>query len=165
MLQPGQPAPLLPASDTRGFHLVIFLRHVGCPFAENTIRSYRQWAAQHPQVQVTAISHGTQEATERWLTAIGGAGPIQVLIDEPRGLYRQWGLQPSGFWHFAGPRSLAGVARLWFSGIFNRPASGTRWQRAGLFLLDQNRRIVWVHVPGSAEGFAWPPASLLIEGD
>lgn len=164
-LQPGQPAPALPARPTGAWHLVIFLRHVGCPFAENTVRSFRSWAGSHPQVQITAISHGTPQATERWLQAIGGAGPIQVLIDEPRALYKRWGLHPSGVWHFAGPCSLAGVVRLWFRGIHNRRASGTRWQRAGVFLINPQCRIAWVHVPESAEAFDWPPTSVLCAVD
>lgn len=153
--------PPEPNHTTKPFHLVVFLRHVGCPFAEHTVRFYRQWAASHAQVHVTAISHGSPQATERWLRAMGGAGSLDIRIDQDRTLYRQWGLHPSGLWHFAGPRSLAGVVRLWFKGIFNRPASGTRWQRAGVFLLNQERQVVWAHVPESAEGFACPPETLL----
>lgn len=49
-----------------------------------------------------------------------------------------------------------GVMRLWFKGIRNRMATGTRWQRAGVFLVREGR-VVWCHVPGSAQEFELPP--------
>ena len=150
--QIGAPAPECLAGHD---FLVAFLRHVGCPFAENTIRQLRQWHAQNPQTAVVVVSHGSTAVTEDWLARIGGIGTLRFVNDEPRTHYGRWGLGYTSAWHFMGPRSLSGVMRLWPEGIFNRTASGTRWQSAGMFLVREGR-IVWRHIPVSAEEFQLP---------
>jgi hypothetical protein len=161
LIKPGEtarPTMLPPAAEhTR---LIAFIRHVGCPFAENTVRQYRIWAEQHPDVAVFIVSHGSASATSAWIDAIGGAGRLRPIIDTQRELHAQWGVGLSKLWHFAGPRSLSGVAALWFKGIRNRSASGTRWQRAAVFLV-QGDLVVWSHVPASAQAFLLPPERLL----
>jgi hypothetical protein len=137
------------------WRLVAFLRHVGCPFAEHTVLRLREWAQQHPEVAVFIVSHGDEASTHAWLSEIGGLGCAQLVVDTPRQLYGRWGMGYSSLWHFAGPRSLLGVVKLWRHGIRNRSASGTRWQRAATFLLDADR-VVWVHRPASAQVLALP---------
>ncbi|MEY4766090.1 MAG: hypothetical protein RI907_2763 [Pseudomonadota bacterium] len=144
--EPTGPEPL---------QLVAFLRHVGCPFAEHTVKRLRHWAEAHPEVGVTVVSHGDADVTQHWLQAIGGLGALRLVIDTDRQTHARWGLGESGLWHFAGPASLRGVVRLWARGIRNRDASGTRWQRAGVFLIEHGR-VQWLHVPRSAEGFRLP---------
>lgn len=154
-----QPDELGACTGPRHVRLIAFLRHVGCPFAEHAVKRLRSWARTHPEVIVTVVSHGDNDATQRWLRGLGGLGALQLVTDPTRQLHARWGLGESGLWHFAGPRSLAGVAALWPQGIRNRDATGTRWQRAGLFLVA-NGVITWVHVPRSAEGWACPPDHL-----
>lgn len=147
----GQRAPTdLPLHSPRRWVLVAFLRHVGCPFAEHTVQALRAWALRHPEAAVLIVSHGDAASTQAWLQHIGGAGQAQVLCDPERRLHGQWGVGYSNLWHFAGPASLLGVVRLWPQGIYNRSASGTRWQRAATFLLDQGQ-VVWRHLPASAQ--------------
>ncbi len=136
--------------------LVAFLRHVGCPFAEHTVKQLREWSAQHPDVAVFIVSHGDAHTTWSWLDRIGGLGRARLVLDEHRRLYGHWGVGYSDLWHFAGPASLMGVIRLWPRGIYNRNAAGTRWQRSATFLVD-NGKVVWRHVPRSAQELKLPP--------
>ena len=163
-VQVGQRVPSSPdLAATTPWRLVAFVRHVGCPFAEHTVKVLRVWAEAHPDVTVFVVSHGDPASTHAWLDAIGGAGRIRLVIDPTRGLHGQWGVGYARLWHFAGPRSLLGVMRLWTQGIHNRSASGTRWQRAATFLIGGDR-VVWRHQPSSAEGFSLPPDTLLSKG-
>jgi hypothetical protein len=157
MPQVGQAAPSTPAlASAHPWRLVAFIRHGGCPFAEHTVKRLRAWAAAHPQVAVAVVSHGAQAPTQQWLAHIGGAEGLQWVHCPQRATHAQWGVGYSGLWHFAGPRSLAGVVALWRQGMRNRTATGTRWQRAAMFLV-QGGTVVWRHVPESAEAFTLPP--------
>ena len=61
----GRPAPPLPgASPALGRpRVVAFLRHVGCPFAELTMKTLDAASGRHPEVQFLAVSQGTPAAT------------------------------------------------------------------------------------------------------
>lgn len=135
--------------------LLVFIRHVGCPFAERDLKALRRWGAVNPDLPIYVVSHGHSQAMQAWLSAIGGDDGLNVIIDESRSLYRAWGISVSDVWHFLGWRSLLGVVRLWFKGIRNRRASGTRWQKAGTFLV-QNGSITWCFSPRTANEFCLP---------
>lgn len=152
----GEPVSFLPALEAVATkQLVAFIRHVGCPFAERDVRALRCWAVANSKVSVYLVSHGSEVATMQWLRSIGGAGDLEVVIDESRELYGAWGLGYSNVLHFMGRRSLLGVMSLWFSGIHNRSASGTRWQQAGAFLI-KNGHVVWRYIPATADEFLLP---------
>lgn len=160
----GQTVPQSSAlAASERLRVVAFIRHVGCPFAENTVKQLRLWAEQHPHVAVFIVSHGNASQSTEWINTLGGLGRLRLLIDTQRELHAQWGVGFSNFWHFAGPSSLLGVAALLFKGIRNRNAAGTRWQRAALFLLN-GECVLWSHVPRSAQEFELPPAHFLLEG-
>ncbi|HXA47939.1 MAG TPA: AhpC/TSA family protein [Burkholderiaceae bacterium] len=161
LVKTGDAAPNSSAfSAPEQLRVVAFLRHVGCPFAENTVKELRTWAEQHPLVSVFVVSHASADATAAWCNAIGGTGRLRMIIDTQRELHAKWGVGFSSFWHFAGPASLLGVVALLGKGIRNRSAAGTRWQRAAVFLINGDQ-IVWSHVPDSAEEFALPPDQLV----
>jgi len=145
---------------SRGRVLLVFVRHTGCPFAERDIKESRRWAAEHPDARVVVVTHGDINVRNRWLDLIGGGDGLALYHDSDRHFYGQIGLGYSNGWHFMGPQSLMGVVKLWFRGIFNRMASGTRWQRAGVFFL-QDGVLQWSNTPQSADDFILPPASLL----
>jgi hypothetical protein len=155
-LKVGDPAPDL-ANIELSFNttLIVFLRHVGCPFAENTVKQVRNWSATHSDTKIAIVSHGDEISTMNWLQSIGGQGPATLIIDESRTEYGHWGLGYSGLMHFMGPASLSSVVRLIFKGIINRSASGTRFQKSGMFLV-KHKMIVWCHVNASAEQLKLP---------
>jgi hypothetical protein len=148
---PGDTAPELPVDLDAGRPAVIaFLRHAGCPFAEATMRSLRAQANSRPQVHWIAISHASSDATESWCDAIGGCEDVLVVSDPSRRTYAAWGLGRTNLGHFLGRRSLSAVAAQARHGIRNRHPSGTRWQSAGTFAVDEQGVVRWRHLPEHA---------------
>jgi hypothetical protein len=129
---------------------VAFLRHTGCPFAENTARMLREAATANPDIAFVAVSHARTQATARWCDAVGGMESVRVLVDDGRVHYATWGLGRTSLSHFAGRRSLTEVGRLASAGIRNRHPDGTRWQRAGTFAVDASGTVRWRHAPAHA---------------
>lgn len=154
---------ILPAatafSSDRPWRCIVFLRHVGCPFAEKTVKALRDLSRDEPRVQVFFVGHGDATTTAAWLREIGGAGSARWIDDPSRENYGACGLGYSTASHFLGLTSLSGAVALRRDGIRNRIASGTRWQKAGAFLVDRDGRIRWKHVPATADQLP-DPASI-----
>jgi hypothetical protein len=149
--KPGDRRPELPVTlDPRRPAVIAFLRHVGCPFAEATMRSLRAQAVSRREIQWIAISHAPEDATHRWSDAIGGSEGVLVVSDPSRRTYAAWGLGRSDVAHFLGRRSLSAVAAQARHGIRNRHPSGTRWQSAGTFSLAADGVVLWRHLPEHA---------------
>jgi hypothetical protein len=148
--EPGAKVPELPALRPGRPAVVAFLRHVGCPFAEATVREMAALAAGQPTIDFIAVTHSQEEPSRRWCDAFGGAVGVQIVSDPDRARYAAWGVGLSDRKHFAGPRSLAAVGRLLDEGIHNRWASGNRWQAAATFAVDPAGVLRWRHFPSHA---------------
>jgi hypothetical protein len=118
---------------------------------EKTILELRKLASQVPGVAFIAVSHSDSAATEKWLAAVGGPELVSVVVDPKRELYAQWGLGSSTFTHVLNPSSMFAAWKLGREdGIWNRPTeSGSRWQTAGSFAVDEKGVVRWARV---AEG-------------
>lgn len=151
----GERAPEIPGSGSHP-RLIVFLRHVGCPFAEATVRELELWRRRLPALPVSIISQGDDRQLESWLQAIGAArlatgvaGPAgRVHADEQA--FRAWRIPLTSAAHFLGPRSLVGVLRLARRGLRNRHPAGSRWLSAAAFVTDADGRIAWRHLPAHA---------------
>jgi hypothetical protein len=139
--------------------VITFLRHCGCPceffemllvapanllspVAEKTFQSLLKAAGKNPDVNFIAVSHSDQEATDKWIIAVGGEWDTHVIVDAEREVYAQWGLGVSSAWHVLNPWSMYSVWKLGKQeNIWNKPTeSGSRWQtvctpRASIFLV------------------------------
>jgi hypothetical protein len=129
---------------------IAFLRHVGCPFAELTVRQLREAARAFPGLRFVVVHHGTDARAIDWFSKVGGLGRVQRIHDPQRRLYARWGLGRTSLMHFAGLSSVASLLRLLPRGIRNRAASGSRWQRAGHFLVSKEGTVLWTHLPSHA---------------
>lgn len=125
--------------------IITFLRHCGCPFAEKTFLSLRSAARENPDIDCVAVFHSSQSSIDKWLDAVGGAGPLKIIIDADRKTYAQWGLGVSSFSHVLSPSALWSVYKLGKEErIWNRPTeSGSRWQKSGTFGVDREGIIKW----------------------
>lgn len=112
------------------------------------------------------MSHSSDEATERWVPQVGGAWKADVVVDEGRDLYANWGLGTSSTWHMVNPFALYSVYRLGTEqGIWNRPTeSGTRWQTSGAFAIDDTGIVRWTHVSKTADDMPDFDAALVALG-
>ncbi|KAL8677486.1 MAG: hypothetical protein Q9186_006085 [Xanthomendoza sp. 1 TL-2023] len=136
--------------------ILTFLRHCGCPFAEKTFLRLRSAASAHSNLCFLAISHSDQQSTDRWLEGVGGAGSIEIIVDDDRDIYAAWGLGVADFWHVLGPWGLWNVYKTGKEdGIWNRPTeSGSRWQKSGSFAVDDKGFVRWGQPAPSAD---WLP--------
>ncbi|ORY60703.1 uncharacterized protein BCR38DRAFT_442245 [Pseudomassariella vexata] len=84
--------------------IVVFLRCVGCAFAQKTFLALRTLANRHQgKVTCIAVSHSSKEATRKWMDLLGGAWNVEVVIDEDRVIYAAWGLGLGTVWSMFNP--------------------------------------------------------------
>jgi hypothetical protein len=143
----GARVPELPALRSGRPAVVAFLRHVGCPFAEATVRHMTALAASQPPIDFIAVTHSPEKPSRSWCDAFGGAAGVQLVFDPDRRRYAAWGVGLSDRKHFAGGKSMAALTRLLDEGIHNRWASGNRWQAAATFAVDPSGVLRWRHLP------------------
>ncbi|KAK4186410.1 hypothetical protein QBC35DRAFT_412782 [Podospora australis] len=98
---------LSPSLGTGKKVLVVFLRCVGCAFAQKTFTNLRSISRKYgpERIACIAISHSSREATQKWIDLLGGAGGVKVIIDEERALYASWGLGLGSVWYVLNPTS------------------------------------------------------------
>ncbi|KAK8072241.1 hypothetical protein PG996_005589 [Apiospora saccharicola] len=78
--------------------VVLFLRCVGCAFAQKSFLALRTLANRHQgKITCVAISHSSRDATRKWMDLLGGAWNVEVLIDEDRAIYAAWGARAGGW--------------------------------------------------------------------
>ena len=147
----GDKAPGVPQLDLQGGpYCVAFLRHVGCPFAEATVRTLRDTISNYPGLTCVVVTHGDRDVAQRWFEEIGGHEALLWHHDADRSLYGEWGIGYSGLGHIFSRSTLAKVSSLRKQGIKNRDASGTRWQRSAAFLVNDQGVVTWKHFPAIA---------------
>lgn len=121
--------------------------------AERDFCTFRDFASSHPEIACIAVSHSSPSHTETWLKEVGGAGKVELLIDESRQTHADWGLGKSGWGHVLSYSSFSSLYALGKEkGIWNRPTeSGSRWQAGGNFAVDGSGVVRWAHTPAGAE--------------
>ena len=109
-------------------------------------------AEQHRDIRFIAVSHSDRTATDHWLDALSGPGTVEVLVDDKREIYAQWGLGISGWGHIfnlGGPWSALKLGKE--EGIWSKPTeSGSRWQTAGRWAVDGEGIVRWGRADASA---------------
>jgi hypothetical protein len=105
----------------------------------------RTAATHHPDINFIAISHSDQPSTEKWLNAVGGPGSVKVVVDAERETYAKWGLGVVPWGHVLSAAAMVNTWKLGREqGIWNRPTeSGSRWQSAGQWAVDQEGYVRW----------------------
>ncbi|KAI1460161.1 hypothetical protein F4805DRAFT_17532 [Annulohypoxylon moriforme] len=84
--------------------IVLFLRCVGCAFAQKSFLALRDLAIKNQgRLTCIAVSHSSREATWKWVDMLGGAWNVEVVLDEDRAIYAAWGLGLSNFWYMFNP--------------------------------------------------------------
>ncbi|KAI9641633.1 hypothetical protein NHQ30_009487 [Ciborinia camelliae] len=138
---PGTARLMLPMGDGRAF-------------AEKTFIELRRLANKHQNLHFIAISHNSKEATDRWVQQVGGAWSVQVIVDEDREIYANWGLGVSTTWHLLNPWTEIARQQLGKQeGIWGREVdpSGNRWVVGGSWTTDQMGTIKWGAASKSAD--------------
>ncbi|KAI8632739.1 hypothetical protein F5Y19DRAFT_328413 [Xylariaceae sp. FL1651] len=84
--------------------IVLFLRCVGCAFAQKSFLALRALAnKKQGSLRCVAVSHSSAAATRKWMDILGGAWNVEVIIDEDRAIYAAWGLGLGSVWYMFNP--------------------------------------------------------------
>ncbi|KAL6872094.1 hypothetical protein J3F83DRAFT_713947 [Trichoderma novae-zelandiae] len=85
--------------------LVVFLRCVGCAFAQKAFLQLRDMSNRHAgYITCIAVSHASERATNKWIDMLGGSRNVQIVIDQEHAIYAAWGLgTASSVWYVLGP--------------------------------------------------------------
>lgn len=123
------------------------------PVAEKTFKALTTLSEAHKDIHFIAVSHSNADHTARWVPQVGGEWSTEVIVDEERDIYAQWGLDISSTWHVFNPWSLWSVYTLGRDEkIFNKPTeSGNRWQTSGAFAVGKDGTVKFEHISKSAE--------------
>lgn len=115
------------------------------PVAEKTFIQFRALANKYPDIHFIAVSHSNEEATDKWVIEVGGQWSVEIIVDESRELYAEWGLGISTAWHVLNPGAIGSLYTLAKKeGISNRPTeSGNRWQTSGSWAVDGEGIVRW----------------------
>ncbi|RDW62141.1 hypothetical protein BP6252_11574 [Coleophoma cylindrospora] len=143
----------LPGQDGRPT-VVVFMRNTGCPFAEKTFIEMRRLANKYPDLSFLAVSHASKAATDRWVSSIGGAWAVQIIVDEEREVYAQWGLGISNTWYVLSPWTQWTQYKLGKEeGVWGREVdpSGNHWQIGGSWACDVMGTVRWGAASKSAD--------------
>ncbi|KAM5348990.1 hypothetical protein ACJ41O_008813 [Fusarium nematophilum] len=118
-----------------------------------------------------AVSHASPQATQKWVSLLGGAWSVRVVVDEERALYAAWGLGTGGMWYLFNPTTqvqgwketgwlgekVAGAIQKGETMKSQRsqdeeagdddegPSTvmGNKWQEAGAFAVDGTGTVIW----------------------
>ncbi|KAK4459922.1 hypothetical protein QBC42DRAFT_333945 [Cladorrhinum samala] len=147
--------------------LIVFLRCVGCAFAQKQFLNLRALATRHSTtLTCIAVSHSSAAATAKWLDLLGGPRNVQIVIDEERAVYAAWGLGLGNVWYVFNPtstvagfkekgwlgqrvaNSLSISARVNPAGTEGADAGpttemGNKWQESGCWAVDGRGKVVW----------------------
>ncbi|KAI0802489.1 hypothetical protein GGR55DRAFT_683277 [Xylaria sp. FL0064] len=84
--------------------IVLFLRCVGCAFAQKSFLALRTLASKKQgSLRCIAVSHSSAAATRKWIDILGGSWNVEVVIDEDRAIYAAWGLGLGNIWYMFNP--------------------------------------------------------------
>ncbi|KAI1506037.1 hypothetical protein F5X99DRAFT_178036 [Biscogniauxia marginata] len=88
--------------------VVLFLRCVGCAFAQKSFLALRALATKNQgSLRCVAVSHSSAAATRKWIDILGGAWAVEVVVDPDRAIYAAWGLGLGSVWYMFNPTTQA----------------------------------------------------------
>ncbi|QGI76721.1 hypothetical protein CEK25_001627 [Fusarium fujikuroi] len=119
-----------------------------------------------------AVSHASEQATQKWVSLLGGAWSVRVIVDEERAIYAAWGLGTSSMWYVLNPTTQvqgwkeSGWLGEKVAGAIQRKETnekkpvntnnaddeeddgplttmGNKWQEAGAFAVDGTGTVIW----------------------
>jgi peroxiredoxin len=116
--------------------MLVFLRHLGCPFCRHSLAMLRQ---QYAQLQasgtgVVLIHMGNDRQTEKILARFGLAD-LPRVSDPQRALYRAFGLRAGNAWQVFGPQLWWGALRNTIHHGQSLMPEGNVMQMPGVFLI------------------------------
>ncbi|KAF5663913.1 tsa antioxidant enzyme [Fusarium denticulatum] len=141
--------------------------------AQKTFINLRTMANRYGEaLTCIAVSHASEQATQKWISLLGGAWSVRVIVDEERAIYAAWGLGTSSMWYVLNPTTQvqgwkeSGWLGEKVAGAIQRKemnekklvnmnnvddeeedgpltTMGNKWQEAGAFAIDGTGTVIW----------------------
>ncbi|KAG8979576.1 hypothetical protein FRB93_010113 [Tulasnella sp. JGI-2019a] len=138
--------------------VVVFVRHLGCPFCQETIQDIYPIAKENRDIRFFLVSQSDTEDVEVYLdnvptTRLLSLDNITIVSSPPpHTLYSTWGISQLTFTSLFSPSGISSAIKLRKErGIKNTETHGSRWLSSGAFAVDQAGKVVWTHVARSAD--------------
>ncbi|KAL8292918.1 hypothetical protein RQP46_000612 [Phenoliferia psychrophenolica] len=152
----GSPAPIPAEFGITAYSaptLIACVRHCGCPFAENEIRTLAKLSNEHPSLQVIVVAMSSEEDVPAWFKRIGGdefkdASRVKVIADPTRKVYAELGVGLLGWGGMFSGEMVANLKRLRSEGVVNTEtvAGSYRWQNSGGFAVGPDGLVKFAHI-------------------
>lgn len=148
--QPGDRAPeLLDENWTTAPHLVAFVRHCGCPFAQAEVESLGRALKAHPNVRIVIVAHSAEDVVQDWFDRVGKsnfpseAKDVRLVADPKFQIYANWGIGQMGYSGMLNTDMIKNLRALASQGIKNtQTGEGSyRWQNSGGFAVDHGGKV------------------------
>ncbi|KAG8992473.1 hypothetical protein FRB94_011597 [Tulasnella sp. JGI-2019a] len=158
--------------------VVVFVRHLGCPFCQETIQDIYPIAKENRDIRFFLVSQSdvsdvnrTNLLVQRLISRSQKTEDVEVYLDNvpttrllsldnitivssppPHTLYSTWGISQLTFTSLFSPSGISSAIKLRKErGIKNTETHGSRWLSSGAFAVDQAGKVVWTHVARSAD--------------
>ncbi|KAK9895090.1 hypothetical protein P389DRAFT_172668 [Cystobasidium minutum MCA 4210] len=150
----GDTPPASPLQIPDGKSVLLFTRHMGCPFCEKEIRHLVELAKQPENSSITFViithsvsTHQLYEFINNELKVDPLPSNITLFGDAERKVYAAYGLGELSLLNVINRDILKQVMDLKNNeGIANRLTRGTRWQTNGAYAISSDRKITYKHV-------------------
>lgn len=154
----GEKAPSVEGVNyTQSGHLIAFVRHCGCPFAEKEVRQLARVAKENQKIRIVIVAHSADDVVQDWFKRIGAPhfeslDRVVVRADPDYRLYNAFGIGQLGWDKLFTRETLSNVKALAAAGIKNTPTGqgSNRWLNSGGFAVDHGGILRWVKVAEQA---------------
>jgi hypothetical protein len=150
----GEQAPPIDGVNyTANPHLIAFVRHCGCPFAEKEVKDLAAVQKADPNVYIVIVAHSEKDVVDDWFERRGKSNfksldRVRVIADPKYEIYDRFGIGQLPFTALFSWQVISDVRNLAAQGIKNtRTGQGSnRWQNSGGFAVDIGGKVQWKKV-------------------
>lgn len=158
----GERAPEIEGINyTSSPHIIAFVRHCGCPFAEKEVRQLGEISKKYESVRIVIIAHSDENVVQDWFTRIGEphfdtqaleSKRITVKSDPNYTLYNLFGIGQLGWTQLFTKQTFGLLKSLASEGIKNTQTGkgSNRWLNSGGFAIDHGGNVQWAKVAEEA---------------
>lgn len=157
----GERAPVIEVTNyTSSPHIVAFVRHCGCPFAEKEARQLGEISKKHQNVKIIIVAHSDETVVQDWFKRIGephfdkGALGSRVIVkaDPNYTLFNAFGIGQLGWTQLFTKQTFGLLKSLASEGIKNTQTGhgSNRWLNSGGFAIDHGGNVRWAKVAQEA---------------
>ncbi|PWN35177.1 uncharacterized protein FA14DRAFT_160437 [Meira miltonrushii] len=159
--QVGEKAPQIEGINyTSSSHIIAFVRHCGCPFAEKEVRQLAEISKSHQNIRIVVVAHSDESVVQDWFKRIGEPhfdkqaleSRVTVKADPNYTLFNAFGIGQLGWTQLFTRQIFGSLKSLASEGIKNTQTGhgSNRWLNSGGFAIDHGGNVRWAKVAEQA---------------